>query len=80
MSLRYKVVEIAMVTDEEIEKWRAERRKKWPSDSVIKQKMELKQKMEDSGKLRDDEKEKDGRILNDKNRKRSKNNKQQQPQ
>jgi hypothetical protein len=67
-------------TDEEIEKWRAERRKKWPSDSVIKQKMELKQKMEDSGKLRDDEKEKDGRILNDKNRKRSKNNKQQQRQ
>ena len=43
-------------TPEEIEKWRAERRKNWPSDKVIQQKEKQKKEMLERGELRDDEK------------------------
>ena len=43
-------------TPEEIEKWRAERRKNWPSDKVIQQKEKQRKEMLERGELRDDEK------------------------
>ena len=43
-------------TPEDIEKWRAERRKNWPSDKVIQQKEKQKKEMLERGELRDDEK------------------------